>query len=65
MLLSSCPFFCVVLNCVVSNQYVRVCLCVPVDGSGSAVDPEYELARRLSEAGIRRMSGELLLLFCT
>ena len=44
---------------VVSNTYERICLCVPVDGSGSALDPEYELARRLSEAGIRRMSGEL------
>lgn len=48
-----------VLCCVVSNTYERICLCVPVDGSGSALDPEYELARRLSEAGIRRMSGEL------
>lgn len=48
--------------CVVSNTYERICLCVPVDGSGSALDPEYELARRLSEAGIRRMSGELSLI---
>lgn len=32
-------------------------VCVPVDGSGSALDAAYELARRLSEAGVRRMSG--------
>jgi hypothetical protein len=51
--------FCVSYVCVVSNTYEPICLCVPVDGSGSALDPEYELARRLSEAGIRRMSGEL------
>lgn len=34
-------------------------VCVPVDGSGSALDAAYELARRLSEAGVRRMSGDL------
>lgn len=32
----------------------------PVDGSSSALDAAYELARRLSEAGVRRMSGEIL-----
>jgi hypothetical protein len=31
----------------------------PVDGSGNAVDAAYEMARRLSEAGVRRMSGEI------
>lgn len=34
-----------------------VYVCCPVDGSGSAVDAAYEMARRLSEAGVRRMSG--------
>lgn len=36
-----------------------MCL-TPVDGSSSSLDAAYELARRLSEAGVRRMSGELL-----
>ena len=34
-----------------------------VDGSGSAVDAAYELARRLSEAGVRRMSGKVITVF--
>ena len=38
-----------------------MCMCAcAVDGSGSSVDAAYELARRLSEAGVRRMSGDLL-----
>ena len=31
----------------------------PVDGSSSSLDAAYELARRLSEAGVRRMSGDI------